>query len=365
MPGRNYVNSLNFPFAYQGQEKDAETNLINFELRQYDARLGRWYNPDPMGQHHSPYLAMSNNPVSSIDPNGGYDVNGGVNIDPTHGSDDPNFNGPPPLQDNTWVYTNPADRRAIQSALGTSYEAQQKNRILDNASLGKGYRMKDGGYFSTQGGSIYTSYYTDHSYLLSTTHNMDGSTTSTYENWTTCKVTNYGSYSENEKMPSWFDGMVSALRKLDNRVYHGSENYTQRPPIKTWFWGQVPYGPDGNSNVHMTSVNATNTTNQNPGSLMLSYGKTPMKFTYGGNVLEYYEELAKAGDHIGAFQYFFDGIGWDPVNKGVFVPNRDTVIKQPGVGDDTLYLTYPTREYRATKGAMEATGIKLGTTIIK
>jgi RHS repeat-associated protein len=73
MPGRNYVNSLNFPFAYQGQEKDAETNLINFELRQYDARLGRWYNPDPNRQHHSPYLAMGNNPVSSIDPNGGQD----------------------------------------------------------------------------------------------------------------------------------------------------------------------------------------------------------------------------------------------------------------------------------------------------
>src|SRR5688572_4157490 len=54
-------------------EKDAETNLLNFELRQFDARLGRWYNPDPMGQHHSPYLAMSNNPVSSIDPTGGTD----------------------------------------------------------------------------------------------------------------------------------------------------------------------------------------------------------------------------------------------------------------------------------------------------
>jgi RHS repeat-associated protein len=73
MPGRNYQNTLGVPYAYQGQEKDAETNLLNFELRQYDARLGRWYNPDPMGQHHSPYLAMSNNPVSSIDPDGGQD----------------------------------------------------------------------------------------------------------------------------------------------------------------------------------------------------------------------------------------------------------------------------------------------------
>jgi hypothetical protein len=39
----------------------------------YDADLGRWLAPDPMGQHFSPYLAMSNNPVSYIDPSGGED----------------------------------------------------------------------------------------------------------------------------------------------------------------------------------------------------------------------------------------------------------------------------------------------------
>ena len=48
--------------------------LTAFNLRQYDARLGRWQTPDPYGQHHSPYLAMSNNPVSFTDPDGGYDV---------------------------------------------------------------------------------------------------------------------------------------------------------------------------------------------------------------------------------------------------------------------------------------------------
>lgn len=73
MPGRSYQSSLNFPYGYQGQEKDANTGLTNFELRQYDPRIGRWYNPDPMGQHHSPYLAMSNNPVSFTDPDGGWD----------------------------------------------------------------------------------------------------------------------------------------------------------------------------------------------------------------------------------------------------------------------------------------------------
>jgi RHS repeat-associated protein len=73
MPGRSYQSSLNFPYGYQGQEKDAETGLTNFELRQYDPRIGRWYNPDPMRQHHSPYMAMSNNPVSFTDPDGGWD----------------------------------------------------------------------------------------------------------------------------------------------------------------------------------------------------------------------------------------------------------------------------------------------------
>ena len=72
LPGRNYVNSLGVPYQYQGMEKDQETGLLNFELRQYDARLGRWFNPDPMGQYHSPYLAMGNNPISQIDPTGGW-----------------------------------------------------------------------------------------------------------------------------------------------------------------------------------------------------------------------------------------------------------------------------------------------------
>ena len=61
------------PLRYQGQEYDPEVGLTAFNLRQYDARLGRWQTPDPYGQHHSPYLAMSNNPVSFTDPDGGYD----------------------------------------------------------------------------------------------------------------------------------------------------------------------------------------------------------------------------------------------------------------------------------------------------
>ncbi len=63
---------------YQGQLKDEETGWNAFELRMYDARIGRWLTTDPYYQHKSPYLAMSNNPVSFIDPDGGEELRTGL-----------------------------------------------------------------------------------------------------------------------------------------------------------------------------------------------------------------------------------------------------------------------------------------------
>jgi hypothetical protein len=37
----------------------------------YDGRVGRWMTMDPYSQYHSPYLAMGNNPIRMIDPDGG------------------------------------------------------------------------------------------------------------------------------------------------------------------------------------------------------------------------------------------------------------------------------------------------------
>lgn len=64
-----------YRFGYQGQfaERDNETGWNHFELREYDAVIGRWLVIDPMRQHWSPYIAMSNNPVYMVDPNGGSD----------------------------------------------------------------------------------------------------------------------------------------------------------------------------------------------------------------------------------------------------------------------------------------------------
>ncbi|MEQ9062978.1 MAG: RHS repeat-associated core domain-containing protein, partial [Vicingaceae bacterium] len=73
-PGRNGVSSADYDHGYQGQftEHDEETGWDAFELRMYDSRIARWTSADPAGQYHSPYLAMGNNPISTIDPDGAW-----------------------------------------------------------------------------------------------------------------------------------------------------------------------------------------------------------------------------------------------------------------------------------------------------
>ncbi len=82
MPGRSIANTAAYQQGYQGQQLDPETGFNAFELRLYDSRLGGWLSPDPYRQHLSPYMAMSNNPFSFIDPDGGYDEDG--NPPPTY-----------------------------------------------------------------------------------------------------------------------------------------------------------------------------------------------------------------------------------------------------------------------------------------
>lgn len=70
MPNRNTINN-NYRYVYQGQEKDPETGKEAFELRLWDARIGRWLTTDPYRQFASPYLGMGNNPINMIDKDGG------------------------------------------------------------------------------------------------------------------------------------------------------------------------------------------------------------------------------------------------------------------------------------------------------
>ncbi len=75
MPGRKYVSTA-YRFNYQGNEKDldlnANENWVNFQLRLFNPDLGRWMSPDPYSQFHSPYVGMGNNPISGVDPDGGF-----------------------------------------------------------------------------------------------------------------------------------------------------------------------------------------------------------------------------------------------------------------------------------------------------
>lgn len=74
MPMPNRDNGANsYRYAYQGQEKDPETGKEAFQLRLWDARIGRWLTTDPAGQYTSPYLGMGNNPTNRVDPDGGFD----------------------------------------------------------------------------------------------------------------------------------------------------------------------------------------------------------------------------------------------------------------------------------------------------
>lgn len=76
LPMRNSLS--NYRYAFQGQELDGETGMEAFQLRLWDGRIGRWLSPDPMGQYASPYLGMGNNPINSIDPDGGWETKFGA-----------------------------------------------------------------------------------------------------------------------------------------------------------------------------------------------------------------------------------------------------------------------------------------------
>ena len=64
-----------YKYGYQGQfaMEDSETGWNSFELRMYDATIGRWNVVDPYRQHASPFVSMGNNPISRVDPDGGFD----------------------------------------------------------------------------------------------------------------------------------------------------------------------------------------------------------------------------------------------------------------------------------------------------
>ncbi|AUS04919.1 hypothetical protein C1A40_05295 [Tamlana carrageenivorans] len=76
MPGRN-MNNGDYRYGFGGQEMDNEIagngNSYTAEFWQYDPRLGRRWNVDPMSGKYawqSPYAAFNNNPIYFNDPLG-------------------------------------------------------------------------------------------------------------------------------------------------------------------------------------------------------------------------------------------------------------------------------------------------------
>jgi|GEM_PF-2275697 hypothetical protein len=89
-----------------------------FQLRLWDGRIGRWLSPDPYGEFHSPYLGMGNNPVSTIDPDGG------CTICPNNGKAGDTFNHP--------AYG------TLTSDGNGNWNSSQYGTILNDVSVSKG-----------------------------------------------------------------------------------------------------------------------------------------------------------------------------------------------------------------------------------
>ena len=78
MPGRSYSATNVYRYGFNGQEKSTEingsSNLYTAEFWQYDSRLGRRWNPDPVRKDwESPYAVFSNNPMMNVDIKGNSD----------------------------------------------------------------------------------------------------------------------------------------------------------------------------------------------------------------------------------------------------------------------------------------------------
>ena len=74
MPGRKYSSgSSTYRYSINGQEKESELNenITTAEYWEYDSRIGRRWNVDPVIKPwESPYATFNNNPISQIDPGG-------------------------------------------------------------------------------------------------------------------------------------------------------------------------------------------------------------------------------------------------------------------------------------------------------
>lgn len=75
MPGRTFTSATGYRYGFGGQEKDDEIsgngNAYTADYWEYDPRLGRRWNTDPISYPgQSPYATFNNNPILISDPEG-------------------------------------------------------------------------------------------------------------------------------------------------------------------------------------------------------------------------------------------------------------------------------------------------------
>lgn len=73
MPGRKF-SGVNYRYGFNGKEEDPEWGKLHYELREYDARIGRMTSIDPRMPEYpwqSPYAYYMNSPIATIDFLGG------------------------------------------------------------------------------------------------------------------------------------------------------------------------------------------------------------------------------------------------------------------------------------------------------
>ena len=78
LPGRTYSTGNGYRYSINGQEKTPEIapNTTTAEYWQYDARIVRRWNVDPVfKEYESPYSAFANNPIINVDPDGSDTIN--------------------------------------------------------------------------------------------------------------------------------------------------------------------------------------------------------------------------------------------------------------------------------------------------
>jgi len=75
MPGRKYqvTSTSKYRYSINGQEKESDLNenITTAQYWEYDSRIGRRWNVDPVFKaNESPYAVFGNNPIRAVDPNG-------------------------------------------------------------------------------------------------------------------------------------------------------------------------------------------------------------------------------------------------------------------------------------------------------